>query len=154
MENQIQALVDAPSERLNIEVKPWLDPSSNWGEAIIAKALLALRNQNGGFLLIGFGTWYLAYKYPDRFAAIAPMSAPFVVNAWASRLKDIPIWAFHGEKDDLVPISDVQDLISSLKSLGNDPRFTVLPNRDHYILDSYLNQELYTWFLQHSRTPR
>jgi predicted HTH transcriptional regulator len=54
MENQIQALVDAPSERLNIEVKPWLDPSSNWGEAIIAKALLALRNQNGGFLLIGF----------------------------------------------------------------------------------------------------
>jgi Putative DNA-binding domain len=54
MEDQIQALVEAPSERLHIEVKPWLDPSSNWGEGIIAKALLALRNQDGGFLLIGF----------------------------------------------------------------------------------------------------
>ena len=54
MDDQIQQLVDAPSERLNIEVKPWLDPSKDWGEEKIAKALLALRNQNGGFLVIGF----------------------------------------------------------------------------------------------------
>jgi predicted peptidase len=107
-----------------------------------------------GHSMGGFGTWYLAYKYPDRFAAIAPMSAPFVVNAWASKLKDLPIWAFHGEKDDIVPISGIQDLITTLKSLGNTPRFTVLPNRDHYILDTYQNQELYAWFLQHSRTAK
>ena len=54
VDDQIQQLVDAPSERLNIEVKPWLDPSKEWGEEKIAKALLALRNQNGGFLVIGF----------------------------------------------------------------------------------------------------
>jgi poly(3-hydroxybutyrate) depolymerase len=55
-----------------------------------------------GHSMGGFGTWYLAYKHLERFAAIAPMSAPFTVTAWAARLKDIPIWAFHGTKDSLV----------------------------------------------------
>ncbi|MBV9874733.1 MAG: prolyl oligopeptidase family serine peptidase [Verrucomicrobia bacterium] len=102
-----------------------------------------------GHSMGGFGTWYLAYKHPERFAAIAPMSAPFTVTAWASRLKDMAIWAFHGAKDNLVPIGGDEELIDALKSLGNDARFTVLPGRDHNILDAYKNQELYAWFLQH-----
>ena len=77
-----------------------------------------------------------------------------VITAWASRLKEMPIWAFHGEKDDLVPVSDTQGLIDTLRALGNEVRFTVLPNRDHYILDAYENQELYSWFLQHVRTTK
>jgi predicted esterase len=77
-----------------------------------------------------------------------------VITAWASRLKEVPIWAFHGEKDDLVPVSDTQDLIDTLRALGNEVRSTVLPNRDHYILDAYENQELYSWFLQHVRTTK
>jgi len=99
----------------------------------------------------GFGTWYLAYKHPEKFAAIAPMSAPMVITACASRLKETPIWGFHGEKDELVPVSDAEDLVHALTALGNDVRFTILPNRDHYILDAYENQELYSWFLQHKR---
>ena len=70
---------------------------------------------------------------------------------WASRLKEMPIWAFHGEKDNLVPFSDTQDLIDRLRALGNEVRFTVLSNRDHYILDAYEDQELYSWFLQHAK---
>jgi len=85
----------------------------------------------------GFGTWYLAYQHPERFAAIAPMSAPFVVTAWADRLKKMPIWAFHGSDDNLVPIAGVQDLIDDLRALGNNVRFTVLPGRDHGIIDTY-----------------
>ena len=57
-----------------------------------------------GHSMGGFGTWYLAYKHPEKFAAIAPMSAPMVITAWASRLKEMPIWVFHGEKDELVPV--------------------------------------------------
>jgi Putative DNA-binding domain len=53
-EDQIQSLVNQPSEKLNVELKPWIDPSSKKGQSVIAKASLALRNQNGGFLLIGF----------------------------------------------------------------------------------------------------
>lgn len=103
-----------------------------------------------GHSMGGFGTWYLAYQHPERFAAIAPMSAPFVVTAWADRLKKMPIWAFHGSSDDLVPIAGTKDLIDALHALGNDVRFTVLPGRDHAILDTYENEELYSWFLKHS----
>jgi len=60
-----------------------------------------------GHSMGGFGTWYLAYQHPERFAAIAPMSAPFSVTAWAERLKEMPIWAFHGSDDSLVPIAGI-----------------------------------------------
>jgi predicted peptidase len=107
-----------------------------------------------GHSMGGFGTWYLAYQHPERFAAIAPMSAPFVVTAWADRLKKMPIWAFHGSNDNLVPIAGVQDLIDALRALGNNVRFTVLPGRDHGILDTYENGELYSWFLEHARSEK
>jgi predicted peptidase len=107
-----------------------------------------------GHSMGGFGTWYLAYQYPERFAAIAPMSAPFVVTAWADRLKKMPIWAFHGSDDKLVPIGEDQDLIDALHRLGNDVRFTVLPGRDHGILDTYENDKLYSWFLEHAQTTK
>jgi predicted peptidase len=107
-----------------------------------------------GHSMGGFGTWYLAYQHPERFAAIAPMSAPFVVTAWADRLKKMPIWAFHGSDDNLVPIAGVQDLIDALRALGNDVRFTVLPGHDHGILDTYENEDLYSWFLEHARSEK
>jgi predicted esterase len=82
------------------------------------------------------------------------MSAPFVVTTRADRLKNMPIWAFHGSDDSLVPIAGVQDLIDALRALGNNVRFTVLPGRNHGILDTYENDELYSWFLEHSRSDR
>jgi predicted peptidase len=91
------------------------------------------------------------HAHPEKFAAIAPMSAPRVMTAWAPRLREMPIWAFHGEKDELVPVSDTQDLVHALTALGNDVRLTILPDRDHYILDAYENQDLYSWFLRHKR---
>ena len=66
-----------------------------------------------GHSMGGFGTWYLAYQHPERFAAIAPMSAPFVVTAWADRLKKMPIWAFRSSDDNLVqsPESKISSMI-------------------------------------------
>jgi Putative DNA-binding domain len=50
----VQSLVDRPRETINIELKSWIDPKSPEGEQKIARAALALRNQNGGYLAIGF----------------------------------------------------------------------------------------------------
>ncbi len=47
-------LVINPVESLDVELKPWIDPQTPEGIAKIAKACLALRNNNGGFLVIGF----------------------------------------------------------------------------------------------------
>jgi len=102
-----------------------------------------------GHSMGGRGTWYLAYKHPEKFAAIAPMSGLFLITAWAPRLKNMPIWVFHGAKDEVAPLSEAEDMVKALKAVGNDIRFNVLPNRGHDILDVYENPELYSWFLQH-----
>jgi predicted HTH transcriptional regulator len=53
-QDEIRELISSLSEGLNVEVKRWLDPSQPAGAAKIVKAALALRNRNGGYLVIGF----------------------------------------------------------------------------------------------------
>ena len=52
--------------------------------------------------------------------------------------------------DELAPIGGHKELIDALRALGNQVRFTALPGRDHFILDTYEKEELYSWFLEHS----
>lgn len=104
-----------------------------------------------GHSMGGRGVWYLAYKHPERFAAIAPMSGGPNITAWASKLKNVPVWVFHGAKDDLVPLSQSEEMVNAIKAVGGDVKFTALPDRDHYILDMYENKQLYEWFLQHRK---
>jgi hypothetical protein len=52
--DQLRALVIEPGEGINVEIKRWLDPSDPASSAKIVKAAFALRNRNGGFLVIGF----------------------------------------------------------------------------------------------------
>ena len=65
------------------------------------------------------------------------------------QMTNMPIWVFHGAKDEIAPISEAEDMVKALKAVGNEVRFSVLPDRGHDILDVYENQELYAWFLQH-----
>ncbi|MEI5678778.1 MULTISPECIES: AlbA family DNA-binding domain-containing protein [unclassified Mesorhizobium] len=53
-QQQIDALAANPTESLSVEVKRWIDPNTVPGQAKIIKAALALRNRNGGFLVVGF----------------------------------------------------------------------------------------------------
>lgn len=105
-----------------------------------------------GLSMGGFGTWSWAEHYPDRFAAIAPMCGggdPIL----ARRLRNMPIWAFHGEKDTTVPIKSSQVMVDAVKQAGNENvKFTRYPDAGHDCwTESYNNPELYDWFLQHKR---
>jgi len=53
-EQFLNQLVANSSESLGIELKEWLDPNTTVGKAKLVKACLALRNNNGGCLLVGF----------------------------------------------------------------------------------------------------
>jgi dipeptidyl aminopeptidase/acylaminoacyl peptidase len=66
-------------------------------------------------------------------------------------LATVPTWVFHGTKDDLEPFERTEQFVKKLKALGSDVKFTSLPGRDHYILDSYENRDIYDWLLQHRR---
>ena len=50
----VDALIDRPSENLAVEIKRWIDLTTTLGEEKIVKGALALRNRNGGYLVIGF----------------------------------------------------------------------------------------------------
>ncbi|GIX07817.1 MAG: hypothetical protein KatS3mg115_2220 [Candidatus Poribacteria bacterium] len=107
-----------------------------------------------GLSMGGFGTWAWAIRSPDRFAAIAPICGggdPSQVH----RIRHLPIWVFHGAKDNVVPLSESERMVEALKALGANVRLTVYPDAGH---DSwtvtYDNPELYSWFLQHRRSAR
>ncbi|OKO72920.1 hypothetical protein [Bradyrhizobium sp. NAS96.2] len=53
-QSQIDDLVARPAESLPVEIKSWIGPTSREGIAKVVRACLAMRNQNGGFLVIGF----------------------------------------------------------------------------------------------------
>ncbi|MGB1285482.1 MAG: alpha/beta fold hydrolase [Aggregatilineales bacterium] len=107
-----------------------------------------------GLSMGGFGTWWLASEYPQRFAALVPVCAPAPnIMGFPERMEKIahlPIWAFHGDADDIVPISESEKVVTVLESLNADVQFTVYPDVDHNSWDAtYDNPALYAWFLQH-----
>ncbi len=106
-----------------------------------------------GLSMGGYGTWDLAQSAPDRFAAIAPIcgGSSFDLSK-IDVLKDIPIWAFHGAKDQVVPSSESEKLVERLQSLGSDIKFTLYPEADHDSWTAtYDNPELYEWLLSISK---
>jgi predicted peptidase len=109
-----------------------------------------------GLSMGGMGTWYLAQHYPERFAAIAPICGgmPWYIDAEAAaeRIKSLPVWAFHGAKDDRVPLEESQKMVDALQACGADVQFTVYPDLDHNSWTAtYANPELYRWLLAHER---
>lgn len=70
-----------------------------------------------GISMGGFATWELCQRRPELFAAALPCCGggdPL----HASRLTDIPIWAFHGDLDESVPVSRSREMVSAIKAAG------------------------------------
>ena len=104
-----------------------------------------------GLSMGGYGTWALAAAHPERFAAIAPICGGGNPKD-APKLKDLPIWAFHGAKDPTVPLARSQEMVDALKAIGSGVKFTVYPDAVHDSwTETYDNPELYAWFLSHKR---
>jgi hypothetical protein len=54
LDAQLQELLRDPQERPDVELKSWLDLSENGPRGTLAKAIIALANHGGGFVLMGF----------------------------------------------------------------------------------------------------
>lgn len=106
-----------------------------------------------GLSMGGYGTWHLAAAEPQRFAAIAPICGGGNPSA-VRKLKNLPAWAFHGARDNVVPLKESEIMVSALKAGNGNVKFTLYPDADHDSwTQTYNNPELYEWFLQHRRQP-
>ncbi len=105
-----------------------------------------------GLSMGGFGTWSLASEYPERFAAIAPICGGGNRIPVALRLRDMPVWVFHGAKDKVVSLEESEEMVNAIRSRGGNVKFTIYPDAGHDSwTESYDNQELYDWFLEHRK---
>lgn len=104
-----------------------------------------------GLSMGGTATWQLAARRPEWFAAIVPICGRSVPSK-ATRLRDMPVWAFHGARDRTVPIQETADMIDALRSAGGEPRVTIYPEAGHNSwTQTYNDPELYEWLLSHRR---
>ena len=107
-----------------------------------------------GLSMGGYGTWTLAAEYPQRFAAIAPICGGGK-RFMAFKLKDVPVWAFHGAKDRVVPLKESEQMVNAIKGRGGNAKLTVYPDAGHDSwTETYNNEELYKWFLQHRKKSK
>lgn len=113
-----------------------------------------------GLSMGGFASWSLAAKSPDKFAAIAPICGGgdlievlLAKKTKAEAMKTLGLWAFHGAKDPVVPLSESERMIAAFKKAGcTDIQLTVYPEAKHDSwTETYDNPKLFEWLLKHSR---
>jgi len=104
----------------------------------------------------GNGVWAIGLRYPEYFAALAPVAGYF---GWPPEvpenicdLKDIPVWSFHGGRDDIIPVEAGQELVDALNACGGNAKFTVSQDMKIDVLYKvYADPELYEWLLEQTR---
>ena len=113
-----------------------------------------------GLSMGGYGSWSLASKFPERFAAVAPICGggdllPALLTSKEKKaaLKSLGVWAFHGGKDPVVVLEESQRMTNALMRAGcKDVKLTVYPEAGHDSwTQAYKEPEIWNWFLAHSR---
>lgn len=105
-----------------------------------------------GISMGGYGTWYTALRYPEFFAAIAPVCGGGMV--WKAYALDMSVWAFHGTDDEVVYPSESMNMIHKMRSMDtnkNEIKLTMLDGVGHNAHDFAYTVELLDWLLSKSR---
>lgn len=105
-----------------------------------------------GLSMGGYGSWDLAYTYPDLFAAAVPICGGGEPEK-APLMKEIPTWVFHGAKDEAVPPQRSQEMVDALAEAGGNVRFTVYPEAGHVEawVNAYGDPGLWEWLVKQRR---
>ena len=152
------------------------------GQAALVALDKAIKEFNGdpkrviltGLSAGGNGTWAMASRYPERFAAIVPVCGfifkfkgissaidyPALAPAdagdpyafIAKKVASLPIWIFHGDADKSVTVEESRKMAAALKSLGANAQYTELPGVEHNAWDpAYARADLIEWMLRQRR---
>lgn len=105
-----------------------------------------------GLSMGGYGTFALAAREPERFAACVPVCGGGTYFE-ARQLVAMPMWVFHGEDDQVVPVSESTRMVDIMNGTrGENARLTVYPGVGH---DSwtraYAEKQMWDWLFQQRR---
>jgi predicted peptidase len=104
-----------------------------------------------GLSMGGYGTWDVLVRRPELFAAAVPVCGGGD-EAQAGVIAKIPIWAFHGAKDQAVRVERSRNMVAALKKAGGNPRYTEYPDVGHDSwVPAYRDPELYSWLFAQKR---
>ena len=84
-----------------------------------------------GHSMGGFGTWNAICQQPDRFAAAIPSAGGCDPRNDIRRIVDVPVWAFHGNADETVPVDLTRDAFRQLCELKANAKYTELGGVGH-----------------------
>ena len=158
--NGVPKLIEDGKDFPFIVVSPQCPDGSWWNSQVINEMLNTIIAENRvdesriyitGLSMGGYGTWEMITTFPQRFAAAAPICGGG--NPTLARFSHgTPVWAFHGGKDEVVPMKQSLDMIEVLQSVGDDVKLTVYPEAGHDSwTEAYNNPKLYEWFLSHKK---
>jgi predicted peptidase len=112
-----------PSEQMQVAVQALRDTVKDY--PVDAKRIYLT-----GLSMGGYGSWDLAVRHPDWFAAVVPICGGGD-ESQADKIKNIPIWAWHGDADDAVPVEESRRMIEAIKAAGGSPKYTELKGVGH-----------------------
>jgi predicted peptidase len=144
-------------------VAPWSN-ERNWDDANIRLTLEVLdslarefridtnRIYVTGQSMGGFGTWTMITQHPQRFAAAIPICGGGTPGD-AAHAKDIPVWAFHGTADNVVPVTYTREMIAALRKAGGKPLYWEYVGADHAgtAERAYSEPDLMDWLFSKSK---
>lgn len=105
-----------------------------------------------GLSMGGYGTWLTACRFPNTFAAIAPICGGGMV--WKAPVLDMPIWAFHGTEDQTVYPTETINMIHKIRQFrenDSEIKMTLLDGVGHNAWEYAYNEDLVTWLLSKER---
>lgn len=159
------ALGRHPDRYPAIVVFPQCPPGEFWSPPMLDIAMAALetvalecgadadRAYVTGISMGGFGTYLLGATMPDRFAALVPICGGGEAQAMAEKLKDLPIWIFHGAADPVVHVEYSREMAQSIRAAGGtNVRYTEYPRVAHNSWDrAYDDPALPAWLFAQRR---
>ena len=131
-----------------------------------------------GISMGGYGSWHLAEKYPDKFAAMvvicggihppeatlknhpelvkfSPRDGPNAYADVAAKVGKVPVWIFHGSDDNIVPVVESQRMADAMKTIGAEVHYTEYPGVKHVSWDkAYDEPKLYPWLYSKTLADR
>jgi len=104
-----------------------------------------------GLSMGGFGTWAMGLHYPEFFSAMAPVCGGGL--SWRCPcLKDMPIWAFHGELDKSVPLRNSVEMVDAVNAAGGKAKLNIMHTAAHSCWDeAYGTTRVLDWLLEQKR---